>query len=217
MLGFVPPLKAHDELMIFLTRRNMLCDSLVNIYPDPFQTAYQRSRVTWLPAPGAEDRMQLPVGVVQNNPVVTAAAWTAQARLLLPAMPTCAHTAKQNVRDRVRRRRQPLELLHEGSRLKCSNLEAVQSAPAGLTRLATLRQEGGGSEAAVQNAMQRAQQRILMADDEFIAATAPRPAGPGRPAGRGRRVPIYESDVRVLLLLTISAANDPAKHADLIP
>jgi hypothetical protein len=58
----------------------MLCDSLVNIYPDPFQTAYQRSRVTWLPVPGAAEQLQLPVGVVQNNPVVTAAAWTSQVR-----------------------------------------------------------------------------------------------------------------------------------------
>jgi len=64
----------------------------------------------------------------------------------------------------------------------------------------------------VQNAMQRAQQRILMADDEFIAATAPRPAGPGRPAGRARRAPIYESDVR-LLLLTVLAVRKPAECA----
>ena len=86
MLGVV----TLSKLMTLSQCRNMLCDSLVNIYPDPFQTAYQRSRVMWLPAPGAEDRLQLPVGVVQNNPVVTAAAWTAQARTLaLPAMLAC--------------------------------------------------------------------------------------------------------------------------------
>ena len=67
----------------------------------------------------------------------------------------------------------------------------------GVTRMAVLRQESGGSEGAVQNAMQRAQQRILMADDEFIAATAPRPADGRRPAARVRRAPVYDSDVRV--------------------
>jgi hypothetical protein len=43
--------------------------------------------------------------------------------------------------------------------------------------------------------MQRAQQRILMADEEFVAATAPRPAGAGRQTARARRVPVYDSDV----------------------
>ena len=74
----VLPASHHLHPALRLVCRNMLCDSLVNIYPDPFQTAYQRSRVTWLPSPGAAERLQLPVGVVQNNPVVTAAAWTSQ-------------------------------------------------------------------------------------------------------------------------------------------
>ena len=56
----------------------MLCDSLVNIYPDPFQSAFQSGRIWALPLPAAEEAAALPSGVVQNNPVVTAAAWTAQ-------------------------------------------------------------------------------------------------------------------------------------------
>ena len=65
----------------------------------------------------------------------------------------------------------------------------------GATEDVWLTQENGGSEAAIQSAMQRAQQRILMADEEFIAATAPRPAGVGRQTARARRVPVYDSDV----------------------
>ena len=47
--------------------------------------------------------------------------------------------------------------------------------------------------------MQRAQQRILNADEEFVLATAPRPVGPQRSAAAARATAaaaLYDSDVR---------------------
>lgn len=79
----------------------MLCDSLVNIYPDPFQTAYQAGRVSALPPPEGPPP-ELPSGILQNNPVVTAAAWTAQARhLALPCeMVTISFSATNRIIDK---------------------------------------------------------------------------------------------------------------------
>lgn len=85
--------------------RHMLCDSLVNIYPDPFQRAFQAGRVSALPPSGLLEVSELPSGIVQNNPVVTAAAWTAQVSRLpsfhflrgSTTTPVPLFTAKQNV------------------------------------------------------------------------------------------------------------------------
>jgi hypothetical protein len=59
-------------------RRERLCDSLGDPYPDPFQAAFQSSRTAALA--DSECRLGMLPGIHQNPPTLSAAAWQAQVR-----------------------------------------------------------------------------------------------------------------------------------------
>lgn len=59
-------------------RRERLCDSLGDAYPDPFQAAFQSSCTAALV--DSECRLGMLPGIHQNPPTLSAAAWQAQVR-----------------------------------------------------------------------------------------------------------------------------------------